>query len=342
MLWNIGRLWQLGYSILLGFLFCTMSIAVAGDRIGNGSGPSEQTVINAWLHLERFVNYCLADNFCDLAQSEKETLLKIKDVIGQENSIPVEQLLIFTTADKMKDPKFFHIDGQAKMAKTGGRIGSPIFFNLDLLNSRPSPKIIRPISMSDAIALLVHEVGHHTGELDHTMLGALGAKVASAASKNTEEATLFLNSDDLKIVVMNPSGNIGYPLVLAQVLGKTVNLTEQVKEELKCSADWDSLFIKKRPMGAKFFNLYWPIKDLHLKEKSDLKFVLKGNLALYCGDDESDWKYQKNHQLKIKLRLKYHKEGDVKFWALEEDEIKVRQRLIPWWFFFKIPSLTRL
>ena len=326
--------------LIIGFIFTGPVTCLAGDNIGNGAGQAEQTIISTWKNLDKFINFCLNDTFCESNQTDKLALEKIKAIVLKEQLLPVSDLFIFTTAKLQNEPTFFYIDGILKMAKTGLFTGAPIYFDLDQLYTHRSPTIVESLSLTDAIDILIHEVGHHTGMVDHIFLGSLGAKVAGVAGKYIEEARLFSHSDEIKLTVINPSTNRGFPLVLLQVFGDTINLSQQIQDQLVCNGEISHLFSEQKPYGVQFFNLYWPVKEMRAGGNDNLKLEVKGHLALYCDPDENNWSTQKSHILNIKFHIKQKQTKSKKWWKLDSGDIKIKHKLEPFWFLFKYPDLV--
>jgi hypothetical protein len=82
-------------------------------------------------------------------------------------------------ASERERPGFFFIDGQVRIAKTGSAEGDPIFINQDIINASSD------LNTATALAILVHEYGHHYNEMEHQWLDQLGAKIKSLAQHFT-------------------------------------------------------------------------------------------------------------------------------------------------------------
>lgn len=156
-------------------------LVLAGNGVGGG-GIAENNILYAFLNIESYLNVCLSTKACDLTNDEHNLLKSIHHSMPTE--LKVKDLIVFKS--EKKDPGFFIIEGQVRVAKTGYSVGSPIYINVDLLYPTevltiPQPSQIpppdRPYDIPQAVGLLVHELGHHQGETNHTFLDLLGGKV---------------------------------------------------------------------------------------------------------------------------------------------------------------------
>lgn len=145
-----------------------------GDGVG-GAGIAEKHLVLAYLNLGSYIELCLAAEACRLETEERQWLVKIKRDLPKEGT--ADQLIVFKS--ESESPGFFMVEGRLRIAKTGNYVGSPIFFNLDLLYKEDMRKVSTPLSLADAVGLLVHELGHHQGIADHLKLDILGSKVQS-------------------------------------------------------------------------------------------------------------------------------------------------------------------
>jgi len=166
-------------TFFIAFLF-TIN-AHAGDEVGGG-GIAENNALYAWQNLDSFLEMCLSTD-CKLDEKELVLLGKIRDSLPQEKK--TKEPVRFRSEKEY--PGFFMVDGALRIARTGYKVGDPIYFNLDLIYPGAQvasipllPPPDRPLDIPLAIAILVHELGHHPGERDHPMLDVLGSKVNSA------------------------------------------------------------------------------------------------------------------------------------------------------------------
>jgi hypothetical protein len=74
------------------------------------------------------------------------------------------------------NPGFFFLDGQVRIAKTGSNLGDVIYINTDMAEANN-------VDISEAIAVLAHELAHHIGIEDHQRLDRFGAKLVAYLNK---------------------------------------------------------------------------------------------------------------------------------------------------------------
>lgn len=126
---------------------------------------AENNIAFAYTNVENFVNLCLLDSKCQLSTDQSVLLKKIANSLKREKR-NARQLQFSSEKER---PGFFTLDGELKVAKTFDDVGSEIYFNKDLIPN---------LTVIDAIAILVHEFGHHHGINDEEALDLLGLRVA--------------------------------------------------------------------------------------------------------------------------------------------------------------------
>jgi len=248
---------------------------MGGDWVGNGASFSENIFLLAFENIEHYINICLKDVNCDLDPTQRQYLEKIYF------SIPKE---------KEKNPKmiqfrehspFFIIDGQVKIAVTGLSQGDTIYVNKSLLNS--SFYSVRGIDLSQSLSILIHELGHHQGLVNHNELDHLGAKV----SKYSQIESQFLAIDprflNIGVQLVTPKNNSNFSSTLALVDSeKYIELSEQINKLSFCPYTTKG-FSKKKSII--FWNVSW-------KKPLSSTPQMFGNIALRCieeGGQEFDW-----------------------------------------------------
>jgi hypothetical protein len=248
--------------------------------VNNGGGISENNILYAWLNLPVFVSTCLESVDCGLSPPERNLLSKISKVLSSEQSGLGIQFRSATSS-----PGLFELDeqGQPRSAVTGDNIGDPIYFNLDRLypiieGSR------RAFEVMDAVALLVHELGHHHGVKDHAWLDRIGSLVKKANLVAREEIHLGrYGHEHQKFSAYNPGFDI-YSLssfvrrpvkLLYSNDFEVIDLTPPLQATLKCTATG------KVPDQIIVQNLHWTRLDPY--EKSSQIQILKFKAVV-------DWK----------------------------------------------------
>jgi hypothetical protein len=161
----------LTFLLLINFLSARIWAYAGGSEAGNGGGLAEKNLIYAQLHIAEYLDLCLQTNSCHLNTREKVLLEKIS------SSMPIELKTHLQFRSEIKDPGFFIIDGLPRIAKTGNKIGDPIYINTDLLYQKSPNSSYQTADIPLAASILVHELGHHHGEMSHTELDQLGTKI---------------------------------------------------------------------------------------------------------------------------------------------------------------------
>ncbi len=234
--------------ILIYFLFT--SVSFAGGIVGNGAGLVEQNIQFAYLNLPKIISGChMANNQCGLTQEESSILKSIEQIVLQN----------YTSEDRIQfvseklNPGFFTTSSTEnyRIAKTGLDTKLPIFFNVDELydlSGRPS------LDFSTVVALLIHEVGHQTGEPNHAKLDILGAKIRFSLSNKLATFDFEFASSQNRIqfnILTYPM-----PTPIAEVYftaksGKSLQLTSRIMKKINCSKENEVL------VGFNLNNEHW-------------------------------------------------------------------------------------
>lgn len=150
-----------------------------GWQVGSGGGIAEQNVQFAMETMGYQLYICVEHELCKLTSDEKSLLKKIRDGLSADGKVTTK--VHFRSGEKT--PDFFEVDGPHRLAvaKDG-----EIFFNLDVMYQR-TEQGIHPLSISEALATLVHELGHIHGEKDHVYLANLGIKVQMTMLARTQQ-----------------------------------------------------------------------------------------------------------------------------------------------------------
>lgn len=246
------------------------NVVPAGDEVNNGGGLGEKNVTYAYLQLERPIEICLNSRQCHLDLREKQILLSILSSLHQEYKNP-DQLQFLSGK---KNPEFFKIDGQIKLAKTGDRVGDSIYINMDLLNlyEENGEEEEGIMGLGAATGMLIHELGHHQGIKDHALLDLLGQKVSLAMQDTINVYSPFPHMKKVFLLTLTPKKMFSFSTVLLYVGEDIFDLTDFFKKELHCP-------LHGQVQGAKIFNAYWSKVKMARKE---IQFELTGHLRLQC------------------------------------------------------------
>ena len=153
----------------------------AGDEANNGGGAGEATISYVYERLDYFVGPCLGNRAC-LADPAR------RDLLERVLRLPRTGGLEFHS--ESREPGFFMLDGAVRAAKTSLTPGAVIYVNRDLLYAKNAQGAWAALDTGAAVAILVHELGHQTGEPDHDRLDRLGAEVRAFLSRSMQTAEL--------------------------------------------------------------------------------------------------------------------------------------------------------
>ncbi len=328
--------------ILLVF-FITVSIKAA-DEVNNGGGIGEKNVIYAYNNFLQLSGICLHSPLCHLSKYEQNLLERIYKAYPQEKANPNQ--LIFMS--ERHHPGWFIIDGEIKIAKTGNKVGDPIYINTDLLHLKNQHGRVTPLSIPQAISLFVHEFGHHHGEYDHIRLDLLGNKVSMMLQQNIHVAQVLPHDDSVKVLVINEHNTHSFPQVLIYVQDEFINASKVFKKSLKCPllpliSSFPNIpgatLSRGKPKGATYHNLYW----LKLKKYRGkvYKLTLKGNVAMYCKKNASLNDYSDNYKTLLSFKVKGNRRAEPVEWKYKPRSLSAKQVYEPWWGIIKLPFFNR-
>jgi len=237
------------YLLGLVVLFSASTHALTPDHAGSGAGIAEKNVTFAYANLHRYIGMCLASEVCRATPEEKAMLTAIVRELPNEG--PADRQIVF--ASEKAKPGFFVIDGKLKIAKTGESVGSKIYVNEDLLYTKSPKGVARPLTLAGAVALLVHELGHHHGEKDHLKLDVLGGKVESLLHGHSQTIEMAPYNRDLFGLVIDFEEPRQFSQFLMGDKQNMYDLTRRLKEELSCAA-MDPTW---KLVGFRLYNLHW-------------------------------------------------------------------------------------
>lgn len=255
------------------FLFLSARV-FAGDAGGTGAGVAEQYITFGYMNLEKYIGLCLAAESCRLTMEERTLLRAIREAMPQERK--TKDQIEFRS--ETKEPGFFFLEGQVRIAKTFESVGSLIYVNQDLLYSKGPLGDTISISFSTAIALLIHELGHHQGEKSHLALDVLGAKVATLLKNQSQEISVSPADNNAVATAINYPQNAGnFTQILVTDGSLTLDYTDVVKRAVKCPGqDAELAYLM-------VWNLHWmrPYWDRKL-ESGYNRIPLRGQITIQC------------------------------------------------------------
>ncbi len=307
-----------------------------GDEVNNGAGLAERIVLYAYDRLPLFMSICLKSSVCKVSPEERLLLTKISDSFRAEREANDKQIQFDS---ETTNPGFFIIDGVVKLAKTGREIGSPIYVNIDLLYTLSANQRREALPISDVVAMLIHELGHHQGNHSHQDLDYLGVKVASTAQNHMQTTPLLPFTNSVAVVVINEIQETGFPEVLLYAHDEVVDITAQFKRAIKCPGFHLPIPIGglpdlgvplEKPRGAIYNNLFW--EDIDVDEREQ-EYEVKGSIAANCQERSTIFTSNKDYKIRVSFDVR---KRDGK-WFVDENRIRIEQKYEPWWKFIVLP-----
>lgn len=287
--------------------------AYGGSEAGNGGGLSEKNILFAYKHLNEYVDLCLKSRSCQLNAIEKALLEKIREVLPQEQKTP---LVFFAESAK---PGFFIIDGMPKIAKTGSLVGDPIYINLDLLYAKQSQNTYQFVDLPLSASILLHELGHHQGILDHALLDHLGTAMQTFLLTHSLRAE-FWNGNAALITFQNNSVRSDkdkkHLRFMDQILLENGNelydLQQDILSNIHCPLK------TQKALGLRLYNVH---EERGLSFDPQTQILKKPAVAWYVlsckQDEESD-----HGDLKLELTFKKREDGTFEYLP---QQFKVKQ-----------------
>lgn len=168
--------------VLIFSLFVEAKESGGGVIVGNGAGFAEGIFQQSYQSLPLILDSIIATDEASFSDKERKLLENINK-IAKQNSSKKDRLLFLSEKDH---PGFFTTGENEphRFAKTFATPESSIFINLDWIYGEEG-KIF--LNHSSAMALLIHEIGHQTGEKDHSELDILGAKIKTFTDGQTNQ-----------------------------------------------------------------------------------------------------------------------------------------------------------
>jgi hypothetical protein len=328
---------KLSYLVLGSLISFTGAVAFAGGGfVNNGGGIAEKNVLYAYEKLDTYIQLCLSTNACKLSREQGSLLLQIY------RALPLERhsKQLFFSSEK-KTPGFFMIDGNVRVAKTGDAIGSPIYINSDLLYTKGYGDSYDPVTIPEAVAILIHEMGHHQGFHSHEELDLLGVRVSLLLQQKFIYTPLIpWSPNEISASVLNANMTDGFPQVLLNVGDEILDVSNIYAHEVHCEVFTlpipilpipDLELITKTPRGSLFHNLHWE----KIKDKPDyLTVQITGNVSNNCQYKNDVGIRNNNFQMTISFRI--NKVGNK--WVTDKNSITMNQFKDPWWKLIRLPG----
>jgi hypothetical protein len=206
-------------------------LAKSGEHVGNGGGLSESNFAFSRINLKSLLDTCLASSLCLNTNEEKDLAKRVANIASEE--LKTKNQLVYLSGKK--NPTFFFLDDNIRVARTGHKIGDKIFINRDLIYDSEG----QALGLPQTTAIIFHEIAHHLGEEDHDFLDLVGAKLGLFLSKKSStigtlygDVTLPITKNkllELKVIKSAP----GKELLTLITQKKNIDLTEVILKGIK-------------------------------------------------------------------------------------------------------------
>ncbi len=321
-------------SLVLVFFSSTL---IAGGEVNNGAGSAEHNFAVAYLNIEKFITLCTASQGCRTDEGEREILRKIADAMDDERRTANQ---IQFLSGRASHPNRFDDHGNIRVAKTGDSKGSVILINLDLIYPKDANGNSRAMTVSEALAILIHEFGHHHGISDHQRLDLLGAKIGAVADH--EVSQIWLHNGRISLTAINfyepmyIGGNDsstqffiataptivigGHSFSNGQTLEKHSDITSELMGKLSCTAP--GLDLK----GLELFDTRW--KRAGMSDSGEVKVLARACALKRCeGKGDPTSPSEKARTIEFEMRF-YFPRSDADTYSgmtYREGSLKVQE-----------------
>lgn len=299
-----------------------LPFSFAGE-VNNGGGFSEQNFLFAYSNLERFIDPCLSTEVCKIDDSERKILAQIKKSLVDErraNSYPLFK------SGRLNEFNF-NINGALRIAATGFDIGDPIYINLDLIYPKDFDGSTRALRVDEAVAVLIHELGHHHMVKDHQKLDFLGTKIQLASQGEVQLLSGLKGRIRLTLINrVDPTSipnfmTLGLPTAIFSNYQQSVDIGTGLIENIKCDFHTEVL------TGVSFRNLKW--KEELPVSLNKTKLLLRACVAVVCASSPNFSKLkQKNMEFEVGLDLKNSTDG-YSYYEFDGKSIKAKD-VVDW------------
>ncbi|MBY0554714.1 hypothetical protein K2P97_09305 [bacterium] len=318
----------------LTLIYSSLSFA-GGDLINNGGGIAEKNIMFAYQKLDTYLKLCLSSDFCKVDKTQKQILEQIAAGLAEEKQNPSQ----IQFASEKNQKGFFIIDGEVKIAKTGSRIGSTIYINTDMLYTKNEMGYYIPMSIGEAAAVLVHELGHHYGDYSHTDLDLVGVRVAMMLQHKTYNTPLLPWSQQISATIINPDVNDSFPDILLYIEDQVIDLSAQFAETVNCPKFIIPIPILpipdipvnvKKPLGTLVHNVHWD--KISSKDEKTAILSISGDLSHKCKDSKDVNIRSQDYRIEIDFTVNMDENGK---WVLNKELLKMEQKRDTWWKIIK-------
>ncbi len=323
--------WILVLSLLVSF-----GARAGGDYVGNGGGLAEKNILFAYENVERYARLCLDFVSCRLTNAERVILADIVDAMKQERRVRDQVGFV----SEKRRPGFFILDGEMKVAKTGSRIGSPIYINSDMIYAKNQFGVVQPMSIPSALAVLIHELGHHVSRASHEALDLLGVKVSLFVQNRIQSTPVLPWDETISATIVQPSEMKSFPQILLNVGEEVLDLSKAFHDSVFCPKLTipililpfpDLQFGNERPEGTLFHNVHWEKSE---REGVAGSYTILGNLTHVCPAEDHQPAGVNSFQMRIFFQTTTDRKGKPK---LIYQSIRLEQAYEPWYKMIRFP-----
>lgn len=325
--------------LILSYAFSAQAFSfLGGDDVGNGGGLAEKNFLIAAQNLESYSQLCLSLDACRLDMTEREVLAAIVYSMPQQR---LGKSQIQFRSEK-QEPGFFILNGEPKVAKTGSRVGDPIYINTDMIYAKNGFGTIEALSIPDALAILLHEYGHHVSRLSHSELDLLGVKVSLFLKNRIQHTPVLPWNQQVSVTMIQAQHLQSFPQVLLNIGPEIWNLSEMVKHSVFCPVfnipipilPFPDLQLgRQKPLGVYLHNLHWTSAA---RESATGDFSSRANLTHVCPSGTGFLTGVNSFRLRIEFSVERGSRGELK---LKEKSVKVNQDYEPWYKLIQLPRL---
>lgn len=244
-----------------------------GDIIGNGAGLGEMQFQYMYHSIPQFIRACIRSNMCPINEVHRSILMRIQVILNRNRDLSTK--LIFLSS---KDhPNFFKSedDPELRIAKTGFRPDIPIFIDIEQVYEEDGDLALGSL---EVLSILVHEVGHQTGERRHSYLDDLATRLRRFVEIDFKSIHQSFEGREYRAETFNfqnPDTNAKLFVVLGT---ETLSLDKEIAGLVRCE-------IGRRPVGFRIGNLHW--HDRAQRERERVTVKVKAWLEVACMDQSA-------------------------------------------------------
>jgi hypothetical protein len=265
-----------------------VTVGGGGGIVGNGAGVVEFEFHQSKHIIDRVLGGCFPGNPCRLETEDSQLAEKILALVRSSAG----DLIRFEFVSGKERPGFFNTGANEfhRIAKTTLTPGSPIYVNTDLLyETDGKPRL----SFGQIVGLVVHELGHQTGEPDHRILDRLGSEVARMLQGQSfyYRYASEMGGAAFQLGVTNLNFPAKIPLVVLFAQDRSRNLTTLITRMVKCQK------AQTQFVGYEVTNGHFSVPTSNLELGAEIDF--NAWLRVSCFDSSTKTWNEETHSLKM-------------------------------------------